>query len=99
MLLQEVLGISMARDEDRQERTVKVPLESAIAILSFAEVIAFWNFKNSDDLPASASMLAISLRLGQRTRTVRVPDLEELARDSHNSESVALFDLWRRICQ
>jgi hypothetical protein len=99
LLRQEVRRISAAGDEDRQERTVKVPLETAIAILSFAEVIAFWNFKNSDDLPASAPLLEISLRLGQRTRTVRVPDLERLARDGHNSESVALFDLWRRICQ
>jgi hypothetical protein len=99
LLRQEVRRISADGHEDRHEQTVNVPVETVIGILSFAEVIGFWNVKHSDALPADRPIFEICLRLGQRHGMARVSDLERLARDGTSGELVALFELWRRICQ
>jgi hypothetical protein len=87
-------SVAGGTDEVRKA-TAKIGAEEVVGILSLAELIVFWNYKDAYPRDGGTATYEITLHLGKKAKTVRVDDLEQAAVD--NPELFALLQLWQRI--
>lgn len=78
-----------------RKAAAQIGAEAVVGILSLAELIVFWNYKDAYPRDDGTRIYEISLCLGKKSKTVRVHDLEEAK--SSNVELFAFLQLWERI--